>query len=264
MKLKAIQIPKGPFIRSDTILSTVSESCEDAPSVTGSDVSSLGYESDDNNSIFSLSAPPVVSPRIPLQWKFKGLTLWLEFEEFDSDLTNAIDYAVKIYGTEKIPIPHATAIYGMTHLTKDEAITKLEQIPQVLKGWKNVLDKPKGLTCDIAEEGKPGQVCSIAWAELTYPTNSEHEAAIDSLYDLFEMPTKRQGQWTPHISLAYDNPEDPVLNVQDTFAYVSKNPSLLKPRRIKAISLWSTAGKMADWHCLDRVNLENAGDDDQI
>ena len=141
---------------------------------------------------FGLSPSPAASPRIPLQWEFKGLTLWLEFEEYEQDLSKAIDYAVKIYGTERIPIPHATAIYGMTHLTKDEAIAKLEQIPQVLKGWKNVLDKPIGLTCDIAEEGKPGQVCSIAWAELTYPTNDGHEAAIDSLYELFEMPTKRE------------------------------------------------------------------------
>jgi len=252
MKFKVL--PKGPFVRSDTILSSVEE---DAPSITGSDVSSLGYDSDDNNSVFSLSASPApaASPRIPLQWEFKGLTLWLEFEEYDEDLTKAIDYAVKIYGTERIPIPHATAIYGMTHLTKDEAIAKLEEIPQVLKGWKNVLDEPKGFTCDIAEEGKPGQVCNIAWAELTYPTNEEHEAAIDSLYDLFEMPTKRSGQWTPHISLAYDNPEDSVVNMQDTFAYISQNKSLLKQRPIKAISLWSTAGKMADWHCLDRVSL---------
>ena len=262
MKLKAPPFLKGPFVRSDTILSSASEVCEDAPSITGSDVSSLDYESDDNNSFFSLSSPASASPRVPLQWEFKGLTVWLEFEEFDSDLKNAIDYAAKIYGTEKIPVPHAPAIYGMTHLTKDSAIDKLAQVPQVLAGWTNVLDPPMGVTCDIAEEGKPGQVCDIAWVELTFTTNEHHEAAMDSLYELFEMPSARQGHWRPHISLAYDNVEDPALNIQDTFAYVSRNPSLLKQRRIKAVSLWSTAGKMADWYCLDRVNLPQKGGDE--
>lgn len=234
---------KGPFIHSDSIVS------DDTPSVVGSDISSLGsgYESDDLS--FASEAPA----RKPLQWEFKGLTLWFEFEEFDDDLTKAIDYAVKIYGTGKIPLPHATAIYGMTHLTHEEAINKLAEIPDLLRNWKNVLDKPKGLTCDIAEAGKPGQVCTIAWAELTFPTNDNHEVALDALCKLFGVT--RQGPWRPHISLAYDNPEDSVLNMQDTFAYVSQHPSLIQERRIKAVSLWDTEGKMAQWQCLDRVSL---------
>jgi hypothetical protein len=242
---------QGPFVDSESILSRASS--EDAPSLSGSDVTSLGYDSDDNQSVASLSS--AAAPRTRLQWEFHGLTLWLEFEEFDLDLSKAIDFAVQMYGTEKIPLPHTTAIYGMTHLTQEQAKAKLAVVPEVLSGWKNVLDPPKGLTCDIAEEGKPGQVCSIAWAELTYPTNEAHEAAIDALYELFEMPNQRQGVWTPHISLAYDNPEDSVLNIHDTYTYVSQHPTLMRSRRITAISLWNTAGKMADWQCLDRVSL---------
>lgn len=247
----SVPVFQGPFVDCESFLSR--NASEDAPSLSGSDVSSQGYDSDDNHSIVSLSS--VAAPRHRLQWEFKGLTLWLEFEEFDSDLTKAIEDAVKVYGTEKIPIPHATAIYGMTHLSKEEAKRKLEQIPLILAGWNNVLDRPSGLTCDIAEEGKPGQVCSIAWAELTFRSNENHEAAIDALYDLFEIPCKRAGLWMPHISLAYDNPEDSILNIQDTFSYVSQHPSLMRSRRITAISLWNTAGKMADWHCLDRISL---------
>lgn len=262
-RIDILPVFQGPFVDADTILSKAF-SGEGTPSLTGSDVSSLGgYDSDDNFSVASVSssASAAASPRTRLQWEFKGLTLWLEFEEFDSDLTNAIDYAVKVYGTEKIPVPHATAIYGMTHLTQDQAKAKLAAIPQVLAGWKNEVDPPKGLTCDIAEEGKPGQICSIAWAELTLSSNENHEAAIDALSNLFEVPVPRSGVWTPHISLAYDNPEDSVLNLQETFSYVSQHPSLMRSRRITAISLWNTAGKMADWQCLDRVRLPEIQED---
>lgn len=99
------------------------------------------------------------------------------------------------------------------------------------------------------------QVCTIAWAELTLKTNEQHEEAMDKLYDIFELPDKRSGPWTPHISLAYDNPEDSVLTLNDTICYVAVNPSLMEERRIKAVSLWSTEGKMAQWKCLDRVSF---------
>lgn len=238
----------GPFVDMSVLSSNPSFSSEDAPSVAESDVSSFsGYESDESIA---------VSPRIPLQWTFHGLTLWVEYEEFDMDLTRAIDHAVRVYGTERIPMAHSTAIYGMRHLTPEQATEKLHQIPSVLEGghWP-IMEAPKGLTCDIAQEGRPGQVCSIAWAELTLRTNPKHENALDAIYELFDMPIKRTGPWTPHISLAYDNPEDSVLNMTDTFNYVISHPSLLRSRRVKAISLWNTEGKMGKWQCLDRVSF---------
>jgi len=246
--------PQGPFVSMDTITNMESFRSfvsEDAPSVAESDVSSLsGYESDDVCVV-------KVQPRIPLQWEFKGLTLWLEYEEFDADLTKAIENAVRIYGTERIPVAHSTAAYGMSHLTREEAIAKLAKIPEVLPNgqWPR-MERPKGVTQDIAQEGRPGQVCSISWAELTLRTNSEHEKALDQVYKLFEVPADRQGPWAPHISLAYDNPEESVLNLADLFSYVANHPSLMRSRRVKAISLWNTAGKMADWQCLDRAHFE--------
>jgi hypothetical protein len=168
-------------------------------------------------------------------------------------LTRAIDNAVRVYGTGKIPVPHSTVVYGMTHLAEQEAMDKLAKIPSVLpEGRWPFMEKPKGLTCDIAQVGQPGKVCSIAWAELTLNTNDKHEAALDAIFELFGVK-RSEGRWTPHLSLAYDNPEDTVLNVQDTFDYVTRNPTLMRGRRPKAISLWNTEGKLAQWQCLDRV-----------
>ena len=179
------------------------------------------------------------TPREPLRWIFHGLTIWLEYEEYGNDLSRAIDYAVRRYGTEKIPVAHTTAIYGMTHLSEQQALDKLLSIKDnIMSSWPTVMDRPAGITQDIAQEGKPGQVCNIAWAELTFRTNYDHEKALDALYRHFDVPYTRNEPWTPHISLAYDNPEDSCLNIADTINYVSQNPTLMQPRRIKAISLW--------------------------
>lgn len=232
---------KGKFLTREPSIA------EDAPSVCESDVSSVDYAVWDEESC---------TARIPLQWEFKGLTLWMEFEEHDNDLTRAIDFASQFYGTERIPCPHATAIYGMEHLSEEEAIAKMELLKDLFPlGWPSEMDRPISVKQDLAIEGLPGQVCTISWAELTLKSNEEHEAAIDKLYEHFDVPTKRTGPWTPHISLAYDNPEDSVLSLMDTISYVAQNPSLMQSRRVKAISLWSTKGKMAQWKCLDRVNF---------
>jgi hypothetical protein len=221
----------------------------DAPSVVESEVSSVA-------SLFDIPAfIKTVPKRKPLQWNFKGLTVWLEFEEFNGDLTKANEFLASQYGTEVIPCVHATAIYGMEHLPADEAKKRLARIPSILPGGKwPVMERPVAVKQDVSQEGLPGQVCSIAWAELTLKTNYFHERAMDAVYRLFEV--ERDGRWTPHISLAYDNPEDSVLQLTDIITYAAQMPSLMKnPRRIKAMSLWSTDGKLGDWELLDRVNL---------
>jgi len=221
----------------------------DAPSVVDSEVSSIASLSD---------IPTVIKTapkRRPLQWKFKGLTLWLEFEEFNGDLSRANEFLASQYGTEAIPCVHATAIYGMEHLSTEEAKQRLSQIPSILPGgeWP-VMERPVAVKQDISQEGLPGQVCSIAWAELTLKTNEKHEQAMDSLYRLFGV--ERGGRWTPHISLAYDNPEDSILELTDIITYAAQMPSLMKnPRRVKAMSLWSTEGRLGEWELIDRVYL---------
>ena len=180
----------------------------------------------------------------------------IEFEEFDHDLTKAIHSAATFYGTEEIPLPHATIVYGMEHISVDEAKEKLHQLPTLLPDGKwPLMQRPVAVKQDIAVEGRPGQVCSISWAELTLPSNEEHESAIDQVYSLYGLG-ERKGPWTPHISLAYDNPEDTVLNLGDTISYVTQHPTLLmKSRKVEAVSLWSTEGKLADWKCIDRIRF---------
>jgi hypothetical protein len=229
---------------------SVSSSMDDTtcPSIAESEVSSI-YD-------FGLDAEGSLEPRRPLQWVFKGLTVWIEYEEHENDLSNAVDGASQFYGTERIPMPHSTAIYGMTHLSEQEAVEKLEKVAKAFpNGWPSIMDRPISVKQDIAVVGRPGQVCNIAWAELTLKTNEKHEEAVDKLHEIFEVPERRSGEWTPHISLAYDNPEDSVLNLAETIGYVAQNPSLMEARRVKAVSLWSTEGKMASWKCLDRISF---------
>lgn len=227
---------------------------EDAPSVVESEVSSV-------SSLPEVPAFVRTTPkRLPLQWEFKGLTLWLEFEEFDGDLSKTNEFLSRKYGTEEIPLVHATAIYGMEHLSEEEAVRRLAQVPQVLTDGKwPLMERPVGIKQDISQEGLPGQVCSIAWAELTLKTNEKHEEALGEVCKLFDVD--RKGPWTPHISLAYDNPEDSVLELATVVGYALQMPSLLQNhRQVKAISLWSTEGKMSQWRCLSRVNLLEAID----
>lgn len=220
-----------------------------APSIVESDVSSVASLSDLPK--FERTVPQ----RKPLQWDFHGLTIWVELEEVDKDLTKAGYHFASIYGTEVIPKMHLTAIYGMEHLTETEARRRLAQIPMNLPDGKwPIMERPVAVKQDLAEDGKPGQVCTISWAELSMKTNKEHERAMDTLCKLFEVD--RKGPWTPHLSLAYDNPDESVLKLSDVIAYTMQNPSLLQEeRRVAALSLWSTRGKMGDWKCLDRVKF---------
>lgn len=197
-----------------------------------------------------------LSTRRKLNWQFKGLTLWLELEEFDNDLTRAVeDFSAK-HSSPVIPKPHTTAIYGMEHLSVQEAKEKLMQVKEQVGAWP-AFARPTGITSDIAQVGRPGQVCSIAWSELTLSTGPDHEEALDKLHALFYGDTyTRDRPWKPHNSIAYDNPEDNTLSLLDTVVYLSENPSLLgNRRRVEAISLWMTEGKMEEWEFIDRVRF---------
>jgi len=213
----------------------------------------LYYKDDDDNDVATILEIERV-PRNKLNWKFKGLTLWLELEEYRSDITNAIFDLASHYQTELIPKSHTTAIYGMTHLSVDEAIRRLHKVKDVVTSWPT-FDPPTGVVADIAEEGQPGQVCSIAWCELTLSTNEEHEKAMDALTSVFfDDEYRRNGNWKPHNSIAYDNPEEATFSLRHLIKYVAEHPSLvMHERRVEAISLWDTNGRMEDWRCLDRV-----------
>ena len=213
---------------------------------------------------------PTAAPRRPpLQWEFAGLTLWIELEEFNHDLTNCIHYMSTKHGTERIPQSHMTAIYGMTHLSSEEACRRLRCVPAALADasegggggrWPK-FRRPIGIVQDVAVAGNPGQVCSIAWAQLTLASSPDHEVALDVLYDIFygkgsTEKAERHRPWTPHNSFAYDNPEGSVLTTEGAFEAVAQYPTLLsREREVAAISLWDTNGRMQDWRCLERVKF---------
>lgn len=248
----------------------------DLPTVTDSEVSYEVEDDESDNSFLDVdsqgpvSIPEIVpSPTITvptatrkLQWEFYGLTIFLELEDYNNDISQAIYDMAYMFKVEPIPRSHTTAIYGMTHLTHKKAREKLHMVKDIIGQWPSFA-RPTGVVSDIAVEGRPGQVCSIAWCELTLASSDEHEEAMDKLYSIFygedgeEGNTKnvtRQRPWKPHNSIAYDNPEDPAFSLGDFISYVSMHPTLVsRERRVEAISLWDMNGKMGDWKCLDRV-----------
>jgi hypothetical protein len=68
---------------------------------------------------------PPHNNKLPLQFEFKGYSVWLEPVQYDNDLSLAIKTASQELGVLPIPMPHVTAIYGMSHLSSEtEAIRR--------------------------------------------------------------------------------------------------------------------------------------------
>jgi len=114
----------------------------------------------------------------------------------------------------------------------------------------------------------------MAWAEVSFATTPEHEELIDALYNLFCMQPKINGDnskssprtlpWAPHLSICYDNPEKFPSNIsrESILQFINEEAVSLKgaiadnvnfSREVCGISLWSTAGTMSHWKCLDRI-----------
>lgn len=110
----------------------------------------------------------------------------------------------------------------------------------------------------------------MAWFELTLETSPEHEELVDEVYsalyldsdDMSELSLSRNGQWSPHVSIAYDNPEDSPLDDIYAEKLFAKMPCLLgcKKRDVTAISLWKTEGQVRDWVCIEKVPLKKQQD----
>ena len=116
----------------------------------------------------------------------------------------------------------------------------------------------------------------MAWAEVTFATSPQHEELIDALYNLFCMQPKSNGDnskssprtlpWAPHLSICYDNPEKFPSNIslESITQFINEKALSLKgaiaeninfSRQVCGISLWSTAGTMSHWKCLDRIHF---------
>lgn len=136
----------------------------------------------------------------------------------------------------------------------------------------------------------------MAWAEVSFATSPAHEALLDALHAVFQRPpaaaadgapsappregpgaaAPRAGPWVPHLSLCYDNPEGfgPNLTraaVEDLLREECPTLSAVLDeggedggagfaRAVSGISLWRTAGTMADWRCLERFEFPSVGE----
>ncbi len=131
-------------------------------------------------------------------------------------------------------------------------------------------------------DGVNGGEMDMAWAEISFATSPEHESLVSELYDIFyrrdatrlddttnvssidekkeDYPPRSQ-PWVPHLSICYDNPEgfSTVLTRQSFEDFLrDKCPTLAvkKDYAVSGISLWKTAGTMAEWKCLDRFEFD--------
>ncbi|CAB9499865.1 expressed unknown protein [Seminavis robusta] len=204
--------------------------------------------------------------REPYQFIFKGYSIWLEVEQQNGDLDNAIQCAASEKSLFPIPDAHCTVLYGATHLSEREAMQcfrdKVVPLLERRGGWPSL--KPKCSNSGVAFDGVDGEEMDMSWMELSFHSSEAHEAMVDSVYSCFYggskrgcVTTERIGPWLPHVSIAYDSPEDTVLDEVYTAELFDRIPSLLSKscRDVVGISLWRTEGKLWDWECLDRVSL---------
>lgn len=195
-----------------------------------------------------------VPSREPLRFNFKGYSIWLEVEEMENDLTDTIHRAAKDLGVVTIPSPHITVIYGMDHLSHDEIIKRFNQLKETIVTWPTL--RPRGVITDIELEGVRGGLMDMAWTEISYSTTPEHETLVSSVHQIFDMP-RNNDEWVPHLSLAYDNPQNTTLNLMYTANVIAQKPTLFHERNVKGISLWSTKGKLQDWRLISRFECNS-------
>eukprot|EP00984_Skeletonema_dohrnii_P003196 scaffold1065_cov114-Skeletonema_dohrnii-CCMP3373.AAC.5 len=147
-----------------------------------------------------------------------------------------------------------------------------------------------GIIVGAEYDGVNGGEMDMAWTEISFATSPEHESLISELYDIFyrrdttrlaaanasltdekkeEYPPRTQ-PWVPHLSICYDNPEgfgtiltrqsfqDFLKNKCPTLAAAaeSSDSTVKLTRAVSGVSLWNTAGTMADWKCLDRFEFD--------
>ena len=91
-----------PELKAESVISSFADEVEEPP--TEESMMSASDEETEDEDYKSTSDR---STRRKLQWEFKGLTLWLELEEFDNDLTRAVeDFTQRHYSTIWIILPY--------------------------------------------------------------------------------------------------------------------------------------------------------------
>ena len=168
----------------------------------------------------------------------------------DQDLEKAIASVALDHSLCPIPAPHCTVVYGVSHLSESEIRNVFrDKIAPVAHGWPAL--ETQGSQVGVSYDGVDGEEMDMAWIEVTMKTSKKHEELVDKvhacLYNDADCPEyrERQGPWQPHLSIAYDNPENSVLDDICADKLFAKLPSLLgtRKREVVAISLWRTQGR---------------------
>jgi len=216
-----------------------------AASVVSDDEGSTGVEP---------AAPPT-----PLRFEFRGYSVWLELQDVHDDLNQALDVAARDLHVHRVPSPHVTVEYGMTHVGEAEMRSRFKEIPaqQLLSEWPAF--DVRGIQIGSCYEGVDGEDMTMAWVEMTLGTSPKHEAMVDWVRRCMyqdEHVGARTTKWTPHLSLCYENPEQAKSNLHYSLTIMHRVPTLtsLAKRRITGIALWKTQGKMEHWECLERFD----------
>jgi hypothetical protein len=90
-----------------------------------------------------------------LRFAFSGYSIWLEPEQFHSDLDSAIQVSSKELDAYPIPAPHVTLIYGITDLLEKEMINRFQSVfSNEVRTWPPL--RHKGFISDIEIEGVNG------------------------------------------------------------------------------------------------------------
>lgn len=187
-----------------------------------------------------------------------GYSVWLELAQTDRDLEKAVGTAALEKSVWPIPEPHCTVAYGIEMDEEEARKCFLEKVVPNIRHWPAL--KPKGRNCGVCFEGVQGEEMDMSWIELALHSSQEHQELVDKVYSCFDNAKgdpARAVRWQPHVSIAYDGPLDTVLDDVYSEKIFAKYPTLLgtKSRRVKAISLWRTKGKLWDWACLEKTSL---------
>jgi len=104
----------------------------------------------------SIRYPTMALPVTPLDFVFRGYSVWLELEQTANDLDKALEAAAQDLDVECIPAPHVTAIYGISHLPETEVLRRFQEnlVPRV-QSWPEL--RVKGFKVDKCFDGVDGQ-----------------------------------------------------------------------------------------------------------
>jgi hypothetical protein len=89
-----------------------------------------------------------------LRFEFEGYSVWLEPEQFQGDLDKAIQTASEELRVIPIPVPHATLVYGISHLPEVEVKRRFNEVALKISEWPSL--ELKGFLTDIELDGLDG------------------------------------------------------------------------------------------------------------